>query len=160
VDSARRHRAAEVVPGIIAALCGLVLPLVLLFVGCGGNQSALRPAGRAAEQVSDLSWWMFSGGLVVWLAFVSLTLFALRARETSRTPALAKSLILVGGALIPAVVLGVLLVSGLSLLPGLVAPAPAGSLRIEVSGQQWWWRVSYPSVDGAGTVALANEIGS
>ncbi len=43
------------------------------------------------------------------------------------------------------------------MLPGLVAAAPAGSLQIAVSGQQWWWRVHYLSPDGA-AVELANEI--
>jgi cytochrome c oxidase subunit 2 len=42
-------------------------------------------------------------------------------------------------------------------LPKLLAPAPEGSLRISVSGEQWWWRVRY-DVAGNDPVVLANEI--
>lgn len=54
-------------------------------------------------------------------------------------------------------VLGVLLVYGLALTPDLLAPAPEGSLRIAVTGEQWWWRVRYLP-PGGDPVDLANEI--
>ncbi len=62
-----------------------------------------------------------------------------------------------GGVVVPTLVLAVLLIFGLAMLPGLVAPAPAGSLIISVDGELWWWRVRYPSSTGEG-VSLANEI--
>jgi cytochrome c oxidase subunit 2 len=43
------------------------------------------------------------------------------------------------------------------MLPPLLAPAPEGSLRIAVTGEQYWWRVRYLRDDGA-PVELANEI--
>ncbi len=46
---------------------------------------------------------------------------------------------------------------GLSMLPDLVAPAPEGSLKIVVSGEQWWWRVRYLPPGGE-AIVLANEI--
>jgi cytochrome c oxidase subunit 2 len=54
-------------------------------------------------------------------------------------------------------VLTALLVYGLAPLPALIAPAPKGSLKVFVSGEQWWWRVRYepPERD---PVVLANEI--
>jgi len=57
----------------------------------------------------------------------------------------------------PVLVLTVLLVRGLALLPPLLAPAPAGSLTIEVTGEQWWWRLRYLPPGGA-AVDLANEL--
>jgi cytochrome c oxidase subunit 2 len=42
-------------------------------------------------------------------------------------------------------------------LPALLAPAPGGSLKITVLGEQWWWRVQYQSA-GGDPIVLANEI--
>src|ERR1700744_290690 len=36
--------------------------------------------------------------------------------------------------------------------------APAGSLMIEVTGTQWWWKVRYASDDPSRTLQTANEI--
>jgi cytochrome c oxidase subunit 2 len=101
---------------------------------------------------------MLAGGGVVWLAFVALTIYALRARQESRTHARANLLIVAGGAVIPTVVLTVLLVYGLALLPDLLVPAPAASMRILVSGEQWWWRVRYQTAGDDRSIELANEI--
>jgi cytochrome c oxidase subunit 2 len=99
---------------------------------------------------------MTGGALIIWAAVLTLALLACRSRAG---PAGRKThwLIIGGGAVVPTIVLAGLLAYGLSMLPGLVAPAPPGSLQIKVSGEQWWWRVSYPSSDG-GKVELANEI--
>jgi cytochrome c oxidase subunit 2 len=66
-------------------------------------------------------------------------------------------LIVGGGAVVPTVVLTVLLIYGLAPIPALLAPAPEGSLKIAVTGEQWWWRVRYHLPDGE-EVTLANEI--
>ena len=87
-------------------------------------QSALAPAGIAAERLFDLFWWMAAGGTVIWLAFIGLAVYTLRARPESRNHGRANLLIIGGGAIIPTVVLGVVLVYGLALLPDLLAPAP------------------------------------
>jgi cytochrome c oxidase subunit II len=128
-----------------------------LLLNADAGQSALAPAGLAAERLSDLSLWMFAGGVFIWAGFIALAFYAFRARPESRTHHRANRLIVVGGAIVPTVVLGLLLVYGLALLSDLVAPAPKGSLSVEVSGEQWWWRVRYRSATGS-AVELANEI--
>ena len=134
----------------------LALAAILLLSGCGGVQSALEPAGRAAERLADLFWWMASGAILIWVAVISLAIYAIRvpAGAHGRRAAV---FIIGGGAVAPTVILGGLLAYGLSLLPDLVAPPPEGSLTISVSGEQWWWRVGYPATNG-GSVELANEI--
>jgi cytochrome c oxidase subunit 2 len=137
-------------------LWGIVTAGVLGLAGCGGAQSALAPAGRSAERIADLFWWMAGGAAVVWVSVLALGVYAVRANSgpSRRQAAL---LIIGGGAVVPTVVLAVLLVFGLSLLPELVAPAPEGSLRVSVTGEQWWWRVRYEVPEGK-AVRLANEI--
>lgn len=121
------------------------------------TQSALEPAGLAAVQLRDLFWWMAAGGAVIWFAFIGLGVYSLRARSESKTQRRANLLIVGGGAIIPTVVLGFLLMYGLAHLPSLLAPAPSGSLRIAVSGEQWWWRIRYQPA-GIPAIDLANEI--
>jgi cytochrome c oxidase subunit 2 len=128
----------------------------MVLAGCGGPQSALDPAGHAAEQIADLFWWMVAGAVVIWITVAALFFDAVRRRE-QRSERWGRLLILWAGAVGPAVVLGLLLACGLARLPSLVALAPEGSLKIAVAGEQWWWRVSYLQPDGR-TIELANEI--
>jgi cytochrome c oxidase subunit II len=43
------------------------------------------------------------------------------------------------------------------MMPNLLARAPEGSLKIDVTGEQWSWRVRYRPPNGT-EVVLANEI--
>lgn len=128
-----------------------------LLLGCGGAQSALDPAGRGAEQIAVLFWWLAGGAAVVWLAVAALAVYSLRARLEAHQHRRAALLIIGGGAVGPALLLAVMLGFGLAMLPGLVAPAPEGSRRIAVAGEQWWWRVQY-ELPGGRSVELANEV--
>lgn len=127
------------------------------FASCTGPQSALEPAGRGAERIAYLFWWMTAGSMVVWLVVIALTVYVIRAGPDTFDERRARVLIIGGGALVPTLVLAGLLVYGLAILPGLMAPAPPGSLRIAVTGEQWWWRVRYEPADGE-PVETANEI--
>lgn len=157
---------AGVMPGNVSRLrcgrgaCRWVVPVgVLLLAGCSGPQSALDPAGRGAESIADLFWWMTSGAIVIWLGVIGLAFYAVRARPEAHGRRQANLLIIGGGAAIPTVVLTGLLAYGLALMPPLLATAPEGSLKISVSGEQWWWRVRYLTPGGVGgSVELANEI--
>jgi cytochrome c oxidase subunit II len=126
-------------------------------VGCGGAQSALDPAGRAAERIAALFWGMAGGTLVVWAVVVFLTVYAIWARRDAFSERRANQLIVLGGVVLPTITLTALLAYGLAMLPPLVAPAPPGSLVVEVEGEQWWWRVRYAPPAGA-AVELANEL--
>ena len=117
----------------------------------------LEPAGREAEQILTLFWWMLGGAAAVWLAVTGVALYALLFQHESYSRREASWLIVGGGAVVPTLVLGTLAASGLSLLPDLLEPAPEGSLRIVVEGKQWWWRVRYEP-PGRPPFELANEI--
>lgn len=144
--------------GVHAAVrWGMVGAISALLMGCDGRQSALAPAGREAAQLAWLFWWMAGGAAVIWAAVVGLGVYAIRVRPESFDQRRGARLIIGGGAVVPTIVLAALLAYGLWMLPSHVAPAPEGSLRIAVTGEQWWWRVRYLSPDGEG-VDLANEI--
>lgn len=130
---------------------------LLLLPGCAGRQSALDPAGESAEKIAGLFWWMSGGSMLVWALTLALAWWATRGSETAHEARRNASLIIGGGILFPTVVLAALLIYGLSMMPPMLARAPEGSLRIEVVGEQWWWRVRYMPPDG-GEVVLANEI--
>lgn len=130
--------------------------VVMMLCGCEGPQSTLAPAGRSAEHLADLFWWMFAGATIIWLIVIGLFAYSLTWTEPHH-PKKAAVYIIGGGAVIPTAVLAGLLAYGLAALPELMAPAPEGSLKIAVTGEQWWWRIRYLPPDGE-PVDLANEI--
>ncbi|WP_083457170.1 cytochrome c oxidase subunit II [Sandaracinus amylolyticus] len=136
---------------------GTASAALVLAVGCRGPQSALDPGGREAAQLADLFWLMTWGSAVVWLASVGLAVYAAYVPRAPISTDAANRLVVVFGAVIPTLVLGALLVHGLGMIPGLLAPAPRGALEIEVVGEQWWWRVRHRDADGR-IVESANEL--
>ena len=146
-------------PRVGPATARVLLALVsAAAAGCSGRQSALDPAGSGAEDVADLFWCMGLGAAGIWAAMIALAAHAILSRPSAGEGRRSAMLIVGGGAIVPTIVLGGLLIRGLSLLPELIAPAPEGSLRISVTGEQWWWRVRYHVPGGGGTVDLANEL--
>jgi cytochrome c oxidase subunit II len=131
--------------------------VAVLGCACEGPRSALDPAGRGAEQIADLFWWMTAGAVVIWLAVMGLALLAGARERRIWSLRAARRLIVIGGVAVPTVVLTGLLVYGLALLPSLLAPAPDDGPRIVVTGEQYWWRVRQPLPDGRG-IDTANEI--
>jgi cytochrome c oxidase subunit II len=120
-------------------------------------QSTLEPAGRDAERIADLFWWMAAGGGLIWLAVVVLSIYILRYKSrTAHSERAARTLIVGGGIIVPTVVLAALLVYGLSMLPRVLA-LPERGLVIVVTGEQWWWRVRYMLPTGD-SIELANEV--
>jgi cytochrome c oxidase subunit II len=101
-------------------------------------QSALDHAAPEAERIATLFWWMTGGAAVIWAGVVGLTLWATYLSPGPRSLAGSRRLIIVGGVVFPTVVLTGLLTVGLFSLPSYLAPPPPGSLRILVTGEQWW----------------------
>ena len=125
--------------------------------GCTGVQSTLAPAGRDAERIAALFWWMTGAAALVWVFVICLALYYTRHATGQRHARRDRWLILGGGVVFPTVTLTTLLIYGLAMIPETVARAPEGSLQIAVTGEQWWWRVRYLRPDGQ-EVVLANEI--
>ncbi|MCV3241765.1 cytochrome c oxidase subunit II [Mesorhizobium sp. ZC-5] len=126
--------------------------------GCSGIQSAIDPAGEEATHVATLFWVMTCGGALIWAGTVAVLLYAVRRRTLYSEPA-ASRLIFWAGAVFPAITLILLLGYALWLMPSLrpLAQPGAPTLRIEVTGRQYWWRVIYRQ-PGTPPVVSANEI--
>ena len=94
------------------AVCAVVLSTVLS--GCSGVQSTLDPGGHEARRIADLFWWMTAGSVVVWIAVLAIAWWAIRADPARGDRRRQARLLILGGALSPAIVLGILLVYALS----------------------------------------------
>jgi cytochrome c oxidase subunit 2 len=134
-----------------------MVPVVLASAGCTGVQSSLAPGGRQAEQIAELYWWMAGAASFIWVAVIALAAWCVHLSSGTPNRTRDRVLIVGGGVVVPLVVLTALLVYGLRMIPPIVARAPEGSLRIAVTGEQWWWRVRYERTDGE-AVELANEV--
>ena len=131
--------------------------LLLAAAGCAGEQSSLEPAGPVASRIATLFWGMTIASAIIWIAVMGLALYATYFARAPLDRAKGRKLIVGGGVLFPIVVLSALLAIGLTPLPHLLSAAPPGTLRVHVTGLQWWWHVEYQT-DGGPTTVLANEI--
>ena len=112
-------------------------------------QSALNPIGPDAAIIAEISWVLFIGGAVIFVAVMALAAAAVAGKLRLAE----KPLIVVGGIVFPLVTLSALLVYGLVRAASL-HPVAAAPLRIEVVGQQWWWRVRYPGFETANEIRI------
>jgi cytochrome c oxidase subunit II len=127
-----------------------------LVSGCEGVQSVFTARTAEAEAVLDLSWILFVGATVIFVAVMGLLAWALLS-GTRRPPVQSTTLIMAGGLIFPTVTLLILLTYSLVLSPATISPPAEDPLRIHVTGHMWWWEVFYEAPDGE-PIATANEI--
>lgn len=137
-----------------------ILILCPFLSACSGVQSALDPAGREAADVATLFFTMLIGGVAIWAGVVGMLFYAVRKRQVHSEKAAAR-VILWCGALLPTVILASLLSYAVWLMPN-VRPwfggADGGMRRIDVTGEQFWWRVRYLEEGGQPAFETANEV--
>lgn len=129
----------------------------LLAVACSGPQSALNPAGEDATEIATLFWWMSGGAALIWLLMMALTFYSVFGPRLAQAHRVGHWLIVGGGVVLPVVVLVPLLAIGLAPLSRAGAHRSDGAITIDVSGEQWWWRVRYHT-PAQRAVDVANEI--
>jgi cytochrome c oxidase subunit 2 len=119
--------------------------------------SMLEPSGTRAAQTLDLWWLMLALGLAVYAAVMGLLVVALVTRSGGRwhlSERARNRTIAIGGIILPAIILLVLIVADLRTLVAVAAPSKQPDLTVEVVGHQWWWEVRYPGQN----VSTANEV--
>ena len=112
-------------------------------------QSVLAPIGPDAAITAEITWVLFIGSAIIFAAVVVLALQAVRGKLRT-----SENLLVVGGGIVfPFVTLFALLVYTLVRASDM-HPEDAQALRIEVVGEQWWWRVRYPGFETANEIRV------
>jgi cytochrome c oxidase subunit 2 len=122
-----------------------------------GFQSALNPHGHDSAIIAEIAWVLFAGGGVIFVAVMAMAAYALFARRERAARLGTHAAVVGGGIVFPAVTLAALLLYSLVRANDL-STFGAGRLQVEVTGEQWWWRVHYLTGDGRVDFATANEI--
>jgi cytochrome c oxidase subunit 2 len=135
-------------------------------------QSMWHVSGSNAAHIRELA--VFFGLLlsVIFLVVVGLALFSIRRRHrgiqqepldgshqpSATTEARLRTVVGVATGLTVLILFGltILSVSAGKLVSASVAPT--GSLAIEVTGTQWWWKIRYESDDPSRILQTANEV--
>lgn len=121
--------------------------------GCEGPLSTLSAAGPAADAIATLWWVMLVGSTVIFA--VVLGLFALVTGRpgwgSSVSPA---RWIVLGGLVLPGLVLTPLVAYALITGEQLLALPGSARQRIEAEGRQWTWTFHYPGEGGVRTVGV------
>ncbi len=126
--------------------------------GCSAVQSALFPMAPDALRIWQIGAVMTGGGLFILILVCALTWIALRGSEPARRRLSGDRTVIAGGIVFPVVTLTALLIYGIWVMRATIAPAAtAPQLRIDVTGELWWWRVAYAGEAGL-RIADANEI--
>jgi len=122
------------------------------------DHSVLAPQSPDAARIAELAWTLFGmAGVVIVIVLLALAL-ALRGSSATRARLATRAMIVGAGIAFPGVVLTLLLAYGTWLMRvGDAEALPPDTLRIEVTGEQWWWRVAYVDAQGQ-RIASANEL--
>lgn len=96
------------------------------------------------------------GAVVIWLLIIGMAVYAALGRRRPSSPRFANPFILICGLGLPTVIVFLLMAFSLHLLPAWGEDDPP-DLQIEVTGEQFWWRVAYIGSDGT-RIETANVI--
>ena len=100
---------------------------------------------------------MLTGAVAIFLLVAALTAYAAYVPEQARFWLGHRRTIIAGGLVLPAITLTALLIYEFATTGRLLQQARAKTpMRIEVVGEQWWWRVTYR--DAGEAFVTANEI--
>lgn len=122
-----------------------------------GWVAVFEPRGPAARAIAELWWVMLALGAATFAIFAVVLVAALRrgSRSTEEPPqARPGRLILLGGVVLPSVVLVIVLALTVRTMERIPNVASEGTLRIEVVGHRWWWEIRYPQHG----IVTANEV--
>ena len=158
---AHSNRARAVTPRMIART-GARLGL-LLAAACTASPSFMRPASEPAHRIALLGWWLVGISTVVCIVVFVMLLVPLARRRNDIGgvdihPRREHRMILVGGVLVPAIILTAVYVFSLTTMSATAAPPARARDTVLVIGHQWWWELKYFPGDSAQRFTTANEL--
>jgi cytochrome c oxidase subunit II len=140
---------------------------ITLLSSCGHPFSTLAPGGPAANKLAGLGWFVYiltcAVALIMWIliAWISLRKRGTFAEHAPIGIDGGQGWILIGGFLIPFLILAALFVLGLDVMAAF--PLEGGMSRdhpadIRVVSHQWWWEIHYVNGPLSQQVVSADEI--
>ena len=146
----------------VAAL-GLITGVPLGAVACAGAPDYMHGSGTVARAEASLGWGLTIAALIVSAIVTALVIVAcLRRRPPGLaplgSPATGVRWIVIGGIVIPSVILVVTFAFTLGTLQAVASPPRRPAVAIQVIGHQWWWEVVYPGRAPDEQFAAANEL--
>jgi cytochrome c oxidase subunit 2 len=136
--------------------CAIALCGTLAACGCAGRQSVLDPAGPSAASIHVLGIWMYAGAAFVTLLVTVLMLVPFVRRRAK--PVNRRLFLWGGGVALPLVTLSLLVPYVMSVGHETRASTANDRLSIDVTGNVYWWDVSYRRAKGQPAVRSANEL--
>ena len=142
---------------------GLGLGLALLLTACGGDQSAMSPAGPYAQGPHDLIvpvMWIALGVFILVQGLIIVAIVRFRKRKDEPEGALPQQVhgntrLEIVWTIIPAVILAAIAVPTVQgIFEQMDEPEDEDTLTVEVIGHRWWWEYYYPDHD----IYTANEL--
>lgn len=135
--------------------CLVLLPGALMSVGC--SAPVLDPQGPAAARIAEVWWVLFGVTTVIFIAVMIFFVFALRRAgrgDPEKRHRFARSLILWGGAIIPAIVVVGFMTHMVLTLRDLHEPPTQTRLTVHVMGHDWWWEIQYNEFETANEIHI------
>ncbi|KQT09752.1 cytochrome C oxidase subunit II [Ramlibacter sp. Leaf400] len=119
----------------------------------------MRAHGEDAGHILEITWVLFVGGGLIFVAVLALGVLALAGPASVRASLARRGWMVGAGVVFPLVVLTALLVYTFGVAAAMQrANAQPAATRIQVTGELWWWRVRYLGPDGATLLETANEL--
>jgi cytochrome c oxidase subunit II len=115
----------------------------------------------SAERITRLTWFMIILAAIVYIAVIALMIVAMRRnrhapRDVVNLSDPGSRWVVVGGLIMPTIVLSAVLVFSLWAMGRERVEHPA--LTIDVKGHQWWWEANYRFADLPDQFRTANEL--
>jgi cytochrome c oxidase subunit 2 len=140
-----------------ALAAGVLAAGVAVFAGCADEapQDTWQPQGDNAQKIHDLQWPVFAiAGLVGLIVMATVIWCVIRYRDrgqpipkqTHGRPALE-----IGLTILPALILIGVAIPTVGTIMAL-AETDDTECVVNITGQQWWWEIDYPTQDGCGGI--------
>jgi len=134
------------------------LPAALPAPANAAMQSSLDPNSAVAFDIAAIAWLLFGAGTIIFVLVMALTAYSMSAPERAGPVLGHRRAVIIGGFAVPVVLLSALLIHTLKVAGNIATPPEPPALRVEIVGEQFWWRVNYLTDAGHVDVATANEI--